>query len=84
MSLVTTSMSAYSGIIVNPIAVKNRCRKAPPKKKTHSIYMVTRSAAPPLAPPPWSMVQDAPSCGDGVWVPSSACGVVVGVLGFWV
>ena len=25
-----------------------------------SIYMVTRSAAPPLPPPPWSMVQDAP------------------------
>ena len=32
------------------------------------IYMVTRSAAPPLSPPPWSMVQDAPppSCGMSV------------------
>ena len=48
------------------------------------IYMITRSAAPPPPPPPWSMVQDAPLVWDGVWVPSSPCGVVVGVLGFWV
>ena len=27
---------------------------------TLGSYMVTRSAAPPLPPPPWSMVQDAP------------------------
>ena len=47
-------------------------------------YMVTRSAAPP--PPPPSMVY-GPGCPpllwDGVWIPSSPCGVVVGVLGFW-
>ena len=38
-------------------------------------------------PPPPSMVY-GPGCPpllwDGVWVPSSPCGVVVGVLGFWV
>ena len=40
---------------------------------------------PPPSPP--SMVY-GPGCPpllwDGVWVPSSPCGVVVGVLGFWV
>ena len=36
-------------------------------------------------PPPWSMVQDArPPVGWSVFLPSSPCGVVVGVLGFWV
>ena len=48
--------------------------------------MVTRSAAPPPPSPPlhglWSRMP--PLLWDGVWVPSSPCGVVVGVLGFWV
>ena len=57
-------------------------------KRDHNFdnypYMVTRSAGPP----PPSMVY-GPGCPpplmwDGVWVPSSPCGVVVGVLGFWV
>ena len=47
--------------------------------------MVTRSAAPPPPPPLhglWSRMP--PLLWDGVRVPSSPCGVVVGVLGFWV
>ena len=40
---------------------------------------------PPPSPPLhglWSRMP--PLLWDGVWVPSSPCGVVVGVLGFWV
>ena len=47
--------------------------------------MVTRSAAPPLPPPPWSMVQDAPSpvgWSVGSLFPLPPVGMVVGVLGF--
>ena len=47
------------------------------------IYMVTRSAAPPLPPPPWSMVQDAPppvGWGVGPSSPWGGCGGFV-VLG---
>ena len=38
---------------------------------------------PPLPPPPWSMVQDAPSCGGGgVWVPLPPVGWLWGFWGF--
>ena len=44
--------------------------------------MVTRSAAPPLPPPPWSMVQDAPpSCGMECGFPLPPVGWL---WGFWV
>ena len=62
------------------------------------IYMVTRSAAPPLSPPPWSMVQDAPpllwdECGFplppvgwlwGFWGFGSSLSFRVLGLGSWV
>ena len=49
---------------------------------THNV--VTRSAAPPSPPLHGLWSRMPPLLWDGVWVPSSPCGVVVGVLGFWV
>ena len=48
------------------------------------IYMcvVTRSAAPPLPPLHGLWSRMPPLLWDGLSVPSSPCGVVVGVLGF--
>ena len=51
------------------------------------IYMVTRSAAPPSPPLHGLWSRMPPLLWDGLWVPSSPCGVVVGgfgVLGLWV
>ena len=55
-----------------------------PGTKRLKLYMVTRSAAPPSPPPPWSMVQDAPvPVGWSVGSLFFFCGVIVGfgVLG---
>ena len=50
------------------------------------IYTHTYIYGHALRGPPlhglWSRMP--PLLWDGVWVPSSPCGVVVGVLGFWV